>query len=63
MPGSDRDDGPLGQHRGHVVRVDVIDVPVSLEVVDVAQELPATIRENRFHRHRLAARSRRIERS
>src|SRR5580658_6532669 len=55
VPGSDVNDGALREHRGRIIRVDVVRHPVEVEMIDVADDLRAAVRQNGFYLHRLAA--------
>ncbi len=49
------DQRALGQHRRVVVRIDVVDHPVEVEMIHVAECPLGAIRKQRLHQHGLAA--------
>ena len=55
VPRGQLDDRARRQHRGRIVGVHVVHVPVEVEVGDVVQHLDPAVRVDRLHRHRLAA--------
>ena len=55
VPGGQMEDRAGGQHGRRIVGVDVVHMPVEVEVGHVAQHPDFTVGKDRFQRHRLAA--------